>query len=91
MASNGSAGNVFSDRRGQNPFQPVKPSQPKVRTQHARPQRPVEDYNGMGASTPNGSAIPRYLNGFQISRQSPDERKRYDTEIRLGLRREKEA
>lgn len=90
MAENGKAPG-FSDRRGQNPFQPVAPSRPKVRTQHNAPQRPVESYNGMGTNTPNGTALPRYLNGFSISRESPDQQKRYETEIKLGLRRQSEA
>ena len=86
MAENGKAGNVFSDRRGQNPFQPVAPARPKVRKDHAKPERLVESYNGQGANSPNARALPRYLNGVTISRQNPDQVHTYDTELRLGKR-----
>lgn len=86
MASNGNAGNVFRDRKGENPFMPVQPRMPKVRQEHSRPQRLVESYNGQGANSPNAKAIPRYLNGVAISRQNPDQLHTFDTEIKLGKR-----
>jgi hypothetical protein len=84
MAENGKAGNVFNDRRGTNPFQPVQSPKLKVRKDHARPERLVESYNGQGNNTPNARALPRYLNGVAISRQNPDKLHTFDTERRLG-------
>ena len=94
MAKNGSAPG-FRDRRGENPFVPVKPAANRiVRPEHRPGLSPVprdfESYNGMGARGYNGRK-GYSLNGQTISRQSPDEQKRYQTEVQLGLRREGEV
>jgi hypothetical protein len=89
LADNGRAPG-FNDRRGSNPFQPVASARLKVRTDHRQVERPFESYNGQGARQFNGRK-GYSLNGMTISRKSPDEQKRYETELKLGIRREGEV
>lgn len=88
MAENGQAGGVYRDRRGENPFRAQ--SMDEQRAKHRLVQRPVESYNGQGSRGYNGSK-GYALNGMTISRKSPDEQKRYQTELQLGIRREGEV
>lgn len=83
MAENGKAPS-FNDRRGQNPFQPVVTAKPKVRTEHARPERPEISYNGRGTSSPNGVQPTQRFNGMTFPRTNPDVRERTKRLMELG-------
>lgn len=76
----------FNDRRGQNPFQPVAPARPKVRTQHARPTRPEISYNGQGTATPNGERQTQVFNGMTFPRENPNVQARTKRLNELGER-----
>ena len=83
MADNGRAPG-FNDRRGTNPFQPVAPVRPKVRTEHARPVRPEISYNGQGQVLPNGVKPTTTCNGMAFPRENPNVRERTQRLMELG-------
>lgn len=78
MADNGSAGNLFNDRRGTNPFQPVTPAPVRF---SARPMAPQlsgpggyggDSYLGHGTRLSNGMLAPTQFNGKVYTRNNPD-------------------
>lgn len=86
MAENGRASNVFSDRRGMNPFLPSKPQRPS-KPKHAYTER--EDdyaYNGRGVRNPNGTTPNTAFNGRTFPREDPDVAGRRQLLQKRGIR-----
>lgn len=86
MADNGKAGNVFTDRRGMNPFQPMKPQRPSQAKHQFTEREDDYAYNGRGARNPNGSTPLQSFNGRTFPREDPDIAGRRQLMQRRGIR-----
>lgn len=89
MADNGSAGNLFNDRRGMNPFQPVAPAPVRFNAQPSTPSVNTyggDSYLGHGMRLPNG-ALPRVqINGKVFTRANPDQPGLRQRQVEIGER-----
>lgn len=86
MADNGSAGSVFRDRRGENPFQPVQTSKPKAIQHRTYEEKDDWSYNGRGTRNPNGEQPTTTYNGRSFPRENPDLAGRKKALQRMGER-----
>lgn len=85
MADNGRAPS-FNDRRGSNPFQPVKISRPKPIQHRTFEEKDDYVYNGRGTRNPNGDQPTMTFNGRTFPRENPDLAGRKKALNKLGQR-----